>query len=191
MYSNSQMRLYHKVALSRLSLCISECDKLSSYWPACCKIGIKGEVNSDTLFGLVMCCDNVAVVTRSLSYEVFCKKKGYSISVKTSTSWDQTELLSSWTNSKLMEFRDWDDPAEYIHVWKQTKKSLEAHMKPDHADLPVHRLVAGKLCLLWLYNVSMSCRQIFWVGTDKAWLCKINLKKEHSKFLDWFGSSGE
>jgi hypothetical protein len=39
--------------------------------------------------------------------------------------------------------------------------------------------------------VSTSCRQIFWVDTGKARLCKINLKEEHDKFLDWFGPSGE
>jgi hypothetical protein len=40
-------------------------------------------------------------------------------------------------------------------------------------------------------SLSMSCYQIFCVGTGKARLCKINLKEEHDKFLDWFGPSGE
>jgi hypothetical protein len=39
--------------------------------------------------------------------------------------------------------------------------------------------------------MSMSCRQIFGVGTGKAQLCKINLEEEHGVFLDWFRPSRE
>jgi hypothetical protein len=52
-------------------------------------------------------------------------------------------------------------------------------------------MVVRRIVKIEITFLSMSCRQIFGVGTGKARLCKINLKEEHDEFLDWFRPSGE